>query len=432
MRAHAVELHRRLSSLENALIEQDENGANDLLKLVLMNPDPEATYQSELAGCVFVGHLATDMDSIGSALGAAELFGGVASRASDVNAETAFALDYFGIAPPPPFEDVCGQRHVCLVDHCQSSQMHPAVNPALIRGIIDHHALQSSTVCTDVPIYVDIRPWGSACSIIAHTFVTMRRRISKPTASLLLCGILSDTLNLRSPTTTVHDRRMVTMLCKAVQLADPNDLAKALFKAKSKNLALLSAHQLIRGDQKTFEFKRSDGSKLSIGFGVVETTDIDAMLARRTELLLECRALKKEESLDMVFLALVDIANLHSLLLICGPKEASLAEATYGGKVDAGTNLLDLGSRVSRKKNFIPPLSEVIQEGWAVPTDLAALPDPSEDFGRVVMVCTPTGCMTKRAPSLRASAHAISAALWLDKQAHAHGEGAHACSHEHA
>jgi c-di-AMP phosphodiesterase-like protein len=43
---------------------------------------------SQLEGCVFVGHLKTDSDSIGSAIGAAALYGGTAARASEINLET--------------------------------------------------------------------------------------------------------------------------------------------------------------------------------------------------------------------------------------------------------------------------------------------------------------------------------------------------------
>ena len=46
-------------------------------------------------------------------------------------------------------------------------------------------------------------------TIIAHTFMTLRRRPSKATAGMLLCAILSDTLNLQGPTTTEWDRLMV-------------------------------------------------------------------------------------------------------------------------------------------------------------------------------------------------------------------------------
>jgi inorganic pyrophosphatase/exopolyphosphatase len=50
---------------------------------------------------------------------------------------------------------------VCLVDHQQTSQMNPIISSDQIVGVIDHHALQSKTIVTDKPIYIDIRPWGS-------------------------------------------------------------------------------------------------------------------------------------------------------------------------------------------------------------------------------------------------------------------------------
>lgn len=66
-----------------------------------------------------------------------------------------------------------------------------------IVGVIDHHALQNATIVTDMPIYIDIRPWGSMSTIIAHNFFTLNRRPKKSTAGMLLCAILSDTLNLQ-------------------------------------------------------------------------------------------------------------------------------------------------------------------------------------------------------------------------------------------
>jgi manganese-dependent inorganic pyrophosphatase len=86
---------------------------------------------------------------------------------------------------------------VCLVDHQQTSQLNKAIDVARIVGVIDHHALQNATIVTDMPIYIDIRPWGSMSTIIAHTFISNNRRPTKGTAGMLLCAILSDTLNLQ-------------------------------------------------------------------------------------------------------------------------------------------------------------------------------------------------------------------------------------------
>jgi manganese-dependent inorganic pyrophosphatase len=192
-----------------------------------------------LSDSIFCGHLVTDLDSIAGAIGAAELYGGIPARASQVNSETQFALDYWGVSKPEPIEEMVVSlpgAGICLVDHQQMSQVNPAIDPERIVGVIDHHALQNSTIVTDRAIYIDIRPWGSMSTIIAHTFLSIQRRPRKSTAGMLLCAILSDTLNLMGPTTTDWDRMMVAILCEVAGVRDIESLAKAQFKAKSKEL----------------------------------------------------------------------------------------------------------------------------------------------------------------------------------------------------
>lgn len=192
-----------------------------------------------LSDSIFCGHLVTDLDSIAGAIGAAELYGGIPARASQVNSETQFALDYWGVPKPEPIEELVVTlpgAGICLVDHQQMSQVNPAIDPERIVGVIDHHALQNATIVTDRAIYIDIRPWGSMSTIIAHTFLSIQRRPRKSTAGMLLCAILSDTLNLMGPTTTDWDRMMVAILCEVAGVRNIENLAKAQFKAKSKEL----------------------------------------------------------------------------------------------------------------------------------------------------------------------------------------------------
>ena len=183
-------------------------------------PDVEPYIPQLLSGAIFCGHLMTDLDSIAGAIGAAELYGGTAARASEVNPETEFALNLFNVPKPPPIEELLVSMPtagVCLVDHQQTSQINKSIDVDRIVGVIDHHALQNATIITDKPIYIDIRPWGSMSTIITHIFMTLKRRPTKSTAGMLLCAILSDTLNLQGPTTTDWDRLMVTVL---VEIAD--------------------------------------------------------------------------------------------------------------------------------------------------------------------------------------------------------------------
>ena len=121
-------------------------------------PKVDLYLPQSLKDVVFCGHLVTDLDSIGGAIGAAALYGGVPASASKVNSETQFALDYWGVETPKPIEELLkadSNAKVCLVDHQQTSQMNPAIQVDNVVGVIDHHALQSKTIVTDKPIYIE-------------------------------------------------------------------------------------------------------------------------------------------------------------------------------------------------------------------------------------------------------------------------------------
>lgn len=358
---------------------------------------------NQLEGALFCGHLVTDLDSIAGALGAAALYGGYAARASEVNSETAWALERWSTAAPPPIEELVKSKPdagICLVDHQQRSQLNPAIEQQRIVGIIDHHALQSETVVTTKPIYIDIRPWGSMSTIIAHQFTLCGMKPPGSLAGLLLCAILSDTLNLQGPTTTDWDRTMVALLSELAGVEDIADLAKRQFKAKSQQLATLSAHQLANGDLKEFGVENAaTGEGARIGFAVIETTDTEVLLGRRAELLPELLEVKAERELDALFLALVNIVEMKSVLICASGAERRLAALAFGGETSEAGRLMDLGSRVSRKAEFVPPLTIAIATGsdeWLKPPageeeaegspDTVLKVDPADPHGRVTRV----------------------------------------------
>lgn len=316
----------------------------------------------------------TDLDSIAGAIGAAELYGGIAARASEVNSETAFALKEWNAELPQPIEEMLGahpQAGVCLVDHQQTSQLNKAIPVERIVGVIDHHALQNSTIVTDMPIYIDIRPWGSMSTIITHSFLTLGKKPSQSTAGMLLCAILSDTLNLQGPTTTEWDRMMVSILVDYCKVEDVQLLASRQFKAKSSELALMTPHALCNGDQKSFSFKTStfDGS---IGFAVIETTDDEVIMKRKTEILSALVEDKESKGYQLLFLAVVNIVELKSNLLICGDNERKLALASFKDckLVESADGseacVMDLGGMVSRKKDFIPKVTATVKNGFSL------------------------------------------------------------------
>lgn len=365
-------IKRNRTSTENEVAKREKTASAFVSSLNSESFDVGLYIPSTLEGSIFVGHLVTDMDSIAGSIGAADLYGGVSARASEVNSETKFCLEYWGMAKPQKIEDLVIDRPeagICLVDHQQMSQLNPCIDVERIVGVIDHHALQNATIVTDRPIYIDIRPWGSMSTIIAHNFFTLKKVPRRGVAGMLMCAILSDTLNLQGPTTTDWDKAMVAVLAQITDTVDINLLASKQFKAKSQELAGLTSIQLVTGDQKSFSFKTEHFSGI-IGFAVIETTDDEVILARKTELLESLKENKKSKNLDGLFLAVVNIVDLHSNLLMCGDLEKSLAFSAFKGDgyshpSTADPSVLDLGALVSRKKDFIPPITKCIKDGFA-------------------------------------------------------------------
>lgn len=414
---------RDATPVELAVEESRSETQKMLAKLAVA--DNVVEHLPELQGAIFCGHLVADLDSVAGAIGAAELYGGVPARASDINSETEFALQYWGLKLDQirPVEELLTEHgssaRVCLVDFQQTTQLNPAIKESQIVGIIDHHALQSSTIVTQKPIFVDIRPWGSMSSIIAHSFVMLQKALPKHIAGLLLCAILSDTLNLRSPTTTAWDRKIVSMLVQFADVEDVNLLCAKQFKAKSRSLAAMSAHALCSGDLK--QFKLGKGEKpVRVAFAVVETTDSAAMLERTAEMVPELVAVRTSmESCDLMFLAIVDIVELRTHLVIAGERERALATAagfdaeplTPANRKLAGgaaKSLLYMApGKVSRKADFIPPLSKVVEDGWKLPMskgtnselNLEALAKETEVVVRYSAVA-PNGTFTRQKSDL--------------------------------
>ena len=371
---HKTYVERDETVLEHAVDAHWTEGQS-LLSHLPKKEGQALSFVPELAGAVFVGHIMTDLDSVAGAIGAAHLYGGDPAIASEINTETEFALKEWGCALPATIEttlEADPRRNVCLVDFQQQSQLNPVIPMSNIVGIIDHHALQSNTIVTEKPIFVDIRPWGCMSSIIAHNFATQEKFLPKPIAGMLLSAILSDTLNLRSPTTTAWDERIVAMLVQYTKVKDVNELAARQFRAKSHSLSLMTPYALVNGDVKRFKFAGENGNTYTVAYAVVETTDAPASLARAAELAPEMRAVKAADaSVDAVLLAVVDIVALTSTLVVCGRVEASLATAAYGGVVEdaegGAAQTLALPGLVSRKKDFVPALTKAVKDGWAPP-----------------------------------------------------------------
>lgn len=315
--------------------------------------DLETPETNDTEKLVWLGHLSPDSDTIGSAIAAAELFGGEARRAGELNKETQFVVDYCGVELPKMITMEEGQT-VGLVDFNQKTQLHKIVDTHDIVAIIDHHAVQDQAITLNNVISIDIRPWGSAATILADRFEKMGKTPSKTTACMMLAGILSDTLIFESPTTSVHDKPFAEKLAKIAGIDDLYDFGTKMLEAKS-DLADETTYDILKSDFKHYEI---NGKK--VGFGVAETLLPEQLIERHAEFLKEMEGEKAKQGLDFIFFAIVDTKSKLSHLVIYSDAEADLAREAYGEHV--ANSWMQLPNLISRKKQLMPVIQEILSK----------------------------------------------------------------------
>jgi len=163
-----------------------------------------------------IGHQQPDTDTIISAIANARLkqaqgIDAVAARAGELNPETEFVLDRWDVESPTLLEDATDEK-LMLVDHNEYSQTVAGAREATITEVIDHHRI--GDVTTGDPIFFHAEPLGSTATILTGLYDDAGVDIDESTAGLLLSGLLSDTVVLRSPTTTDTDREVAERLAE--------------------------------------------------------------------------------------------------------------------------------------------------------------------------------------------------------------------------
>jgi manganese-dependent inorganic pyrophosphatase len=238
------------------------------------------------------------------------------------------------------------RMRLALVDHNEFSQAVDGVEEAEIVEVMDHHRLGSQVVTRD-PIRFLNEPVGSTSTLVARRFF---HRDEEPEASIAIClcaGILSDTLNLTSPTTTDVDRKMLEWLCGIAKI-DAKQFTDEFFSTGSLLRSGMSADEIIQSDRKEFvEF----GSRISLS--QIEETGMFGFDDVRPKLQKALEDLCLREGYRVAALMLTDIVNHNSLVLAVGDRRV-LDSLEFERKDD---NLFKAEGIVSRKKQLFPAFS---------------------------------------------------------------------------
>lgn len=265
-----------------------------------------------------------------------------AVRLGNVNKETQYVLNYLGLEAPELIEKVEEGQEVILVDHNEFNQSVEGIEKAKILGVTDHHRIANFE--TSEPLYYIAKPYGCTSTILFEEFKQLGHEIERTEAILMASAIISDTLLLKSPTTTEHDRKALEELGKIANI-NVEEYGLEMLKAGT-DLDDFSAEELINLDAKSLD---KNGTKFVIA--QVNTVSIDDVLKRQKELEEAINKTIAEKGLSLFVFAITDILNSNSEAIVLGEK-VDAVEKAFNKKLE--NNRVFLEGVVSRKKQLVP------------------------------------------------------------------------------
>lgn len=232
-------------------------------------------------------------------------------------------------------------KKVILVDHNEAKQSAEGLNEAEIVEIVDHHNL--SSLSTASPINFRNMAVGSSCTIIYSLYKERNIAIPKAIAGVMLSGILSDTLILKSPTTTTLDKMAVKELSIIAEV-NYEEYGLNLIKAGT------SLDGMTHEDVLYNDFKLYTVDDKTLGIGQFFTTNFDE-IKKDIDAYLDTLDREAEgNNYSLIALYITDIIKNGSYVLY-NRKAQDIINNAYDKEVSEGEYLQDC---VSRKKNVVP------------------------------------------------------------------------------
>ncbi len=299
------------------------------------------------------GHKNPDTDTIMSSLileGLEKTLGVYHTKAyklGNINKETKYALDYFGVKEPELLEEIEEGTSVMMVDHNAFSQSVKGIEKAKIIRVVDHHKI--SDFETHEPLFYLAMPVGSTATILREMFKVSGFQMDKITAGLMLSAIISDTLLLKSPTCTDKDKEVANELAEIAGV-DLNTYGLAMLKAGT-DLSDFTPDELINIDSKPFT---TNGLKYQVA--QVNTASIEDVMKDKEKIESAMNSFMQSNSIDLFVLMITDIIENNSQFIVLGKQE--IAEKAFNIKLENNTAFLK--GVVSRKKQVVPNIDNAI------------------------------------------------------------------------
>ena len=299
------------------------------------------------------GHKNPDTDTILSSLileGLEKTLGEYnvkAYRLGNINKETKYALDYFGVKEPDLLEEIEEGTSVMMVDHNEFSQSVKGIEKARIIRVVDHHKIANFE--THEPLFYLAMPVGCTATILKDMFKVSGIQMDKITAGLMLSAIISDTLLLKSPTCTKKDVEAAKELAEIAGV-ELNTYGLALLKAGT-DLSDFTPEELINIDSKPFS---TNGIKYQVA--QVNTASIESVMKDKDNIENAMNSFMQTNSVDLFVFMITDIIENNSQIIALGKTE--IAEKAFNVILDNNTAFLK--DVVSRKKQVVPNIDSAI------------------------------------------------------------------------
>lgn len=239
------------------------------------------------------------------------------------------------------------RRQLILVDHNELTQAVQGADKVPIVEILDHHRLGGFS--SDTPVLFWNNPVGSTSTIVTQCYEQAGVVIPSSIAGLLMAGLISDTLNLTSPTTTEVDRRILPKLGEIAGIG-ADQLAKEIFAIGSP-LLTLTPDAVVTADCKEFE---EQGRRFSVA--QIEELSFEPFHERREAVAAALAEYRRKRDLRFSALLVTDINTQDSLFLLDG-EEGLRAQIQYP---PAGPGVWLMPGVVSRKKQLLPWLLQAL------------------------------------------------------------------------
>ena len=227
-------------------------------------------------------------------------------------------------------------QQVILVDHNERSQAVIGIETAEVLEIIDHHRI--GDVQTLSPIYMRNEPLGSTSSVIAKIFREAGKTPEKAEAGLLLSAILSDTLVLKSPTTTREDRELAVSLGEICGKT-PYEWGLKLLETRTK-WHETEPEEFLKKDVKKYLF-----GKKTLAVAQVEMLNSADAEADLNKIIHAIVSAEETGGLALFLLMVTDIVR-EGTLLIYNPEQKKAISNIFGkyspeGKIKAGGSVAE-------------------------------------------------------------------------------------------